>query len=590
MAQVSGYVLREILPQDAAAVAKLEARVHPVEARSGRDRLRWLLESAESRAANFSVGVFHGMRLVGYVLAFLDDWPCFPPSSLTGGGGEISGCDSPGIHVVDMAVQQRHAHAAPRLLRGFCHRLYLRSDLADRPLYGFCSDTWLNRFKRQRRLFDFLGLKPAAVGSFPAAQEHLGHWLLALRVPSGRRRMPSLLQSLRGIECYPHACGEWTIGVLNNFQAWEALEPFWDKLLEQTPAANGFQSFPYLRAWWRHLGWAGELYIIIVLDNDEPVAIAPMEITKVPWLSGNLRRLTFLGLNLEVDRPTVLAAETTAHARTLIVDYLVRRKGDWDFMVLYEQFPDSPVVRDWPSQFQEVGFLVSLTPGPESAWVDIRGSWQQYLQGRNRSIRKSIRRKVDALNKAGVMRFEVLRPDAEAGLLQRYLEVERRSWKPAAGLGAGKTSGHIGFYRNLVERLAVRGEVKFAFLYLDEVPIAATFGITWRDRFYSLHIAHDERYAGFSPGYVLTAFELEEAFAEGRCSIFDFLAGFLANKGGWATHSIHTHSLLVNQATWKGRTYHWWLFSFKPLLKEVLRRCGWLEKALHWRKRWQLLK
>ena len=590
MAQVSTYVLREIFPEDAAAVAKLEARIHRVEACSGRDRIKWLLEKSEGRGANFSIGLFHGLRLVGYVLAFLDDSPCYPPSTLTCGVGETAACDVPGIHVVDIAVQPRHTQAAARLLRGFCYRMRLRSDLAGRPLYGFCSDAWLNRFKRLRRLFDFLNLAPVASISLPSPQEPLRYWVLALCLRPARRRIPSLPQSLRGIECFSHGCGDWTIGVLNNYQAWEALEPFWDEFLTQTPAANGFHSFPYLRAWWQHLGWAGELYIIVVLNNGQPVAIAPMEITKVPWLFGSLRRLTFLGLNLEMDRPTVLAAETNVHASTLIVDYLVRRKGDWDFMVLFEQFPDSSVVKNWSSQLNEAGFLVSMTPGPESSWVDIQGTWKEYLDGRNRSIRKSIRRKVDALNKAGELRFEVVRPETETGLLQRYLEVERRSWKPAAGLGAGKTSGHISFYRDVIERFAAWGGVKFAFLYLDEVPIAATFGLTWHDRFYSLHIAHDERYARFSPGYVLTAFELEEAFAEGSCSVFDFLAGFLANKGGWATHSIRTHSLFVNQATWKGKAYHWWLFSLKPFLKGALRRCGWLERAMHWRKRWQLLK
>lgn len=126
--------------------------------------------------------------------------------------------------------------------------------------------------------------------------------------------------------------------------------------------------------------------------------------------------------------------------------------------------------------------------------------------------------------------------------------------------------------------------LQFRFLTVNGADIAATLGIHWRGCLYSLHIAHDRAWDGSSPGFVLTALELEDAFARDDCDRVDYLGGFLGNKRGWATEWRATTALFAQPATVGGCAYHLYHFRGKQLLKSGLTRIRLLRPALRWQR------
>jgi CelD/BcsL family acetyltransferase involved in cellulose biosynthesis len=126
--------------------------------------------------------------------------------------------------------------------------------------------------------------------------------------------------------------------------------------------------------------------------------------------------------------------------------------------------------------------------------------------------------------------------------------------------------------------------LRFCFLTLDGVDIAATFGLLWRRRFYSLHVAHDAAQVDTSPGVVLTALELEPLFAGGPCDVYDFLGGFLSNKRSWSSGSQFTTALFGDRPRPRGLAFHLVYFQLKPLVRRLLSNAGAMERvtrALH---------
>lgn len=59
---------RPLQPEDAPAIAKLEAGLHEADRCDGAENIRLYLENAESEDSNFSVGIFSEEQLVGYIL------------------------------------------------------------------------------------------------------------------------------------------------------------------------------------------------------------------------------------------------------------------------------------------------------------------------------------------------------------------------------------------------------------------------------------------------------------------------------------------------------------------------------------------
>lgn len=580
--EFSKYAVRPLLPQHATSAAKLEARYHPVGARTGRGEIIERLECGEAEGVNLSIGLFHGSRLVGYVLAFRDQGYCRAPSFLKNTTPvENNASDEPAICLVDIVMAYRHRGAAVRLLRQFTACLRMRRDLHQLPVIAYCNDEWWRNCSKHGSLFARFGFELHAVKPLLCTQGAVWHCLRFVRIarPSGKSQQ--LHRALRKVDSSRSAQDGFTIGVLGTFDSWSLLEPYWNILHDQTTAAEGFQTYEYLRTWWSHIGWPARIYIVVVLRDGVPVAIAPMQITVVR----QLRCLNFLGLNTEMDRPTVLVnASVETQAISLIAGYLVQRRQDWDHLALYAQRPDSAFLQTLAARLNMAGYLTSVMPGTECACVDIQGTWTRYLGKKSRGVRKGIRRKQEELRKAGQIRFDVGLPDSSASLFERYLRVETQSWKPGAGLGVAKSSGHLTFYRSLAEEFGAAGRLKFAFLYCDDTPVAATFGIGWHDRFYSLHIAHDERYASYSPGAVLTALELEHNFNDGSYAVFDFLGGFLTNKTSWSTRIDTTTALFVNRPNLIGRAFHWYLVVAKPAVKRCLIRHDWHDKVLQWRK------
>ena len=369
-------------------------------------------------------------------------------------------------------------------------------------------------------------------------------------------------------------------GLIESHRDWQLLESWWNAFAEISPGLTVFQSYEYLRTWWTLRGWGVRLWIAVALRAGEPIAIAPMQLASHPWSLFSFRRLSFLGVAPEADRPTVLAHPSETGAIDALAQYVLHNGAEWEQLALAEQHPESTFAR----AINEHGgsrWLRGDSAAGECLSVEVQGSWTKFLESRSKAVRKSIKRKLAGLADAGQVQFELVSAPADMdAALDRYLTVERASWKTGSAIGVAQTTAHVAFYRELARRQAARGSIEFRFLSLDGRTIAATFGLIWNRRYYSLHIAYDEAAAEYSPGVVLTARELEEAFTNHRYAVFDFLTGALSNQASWATHRQASRDVYLNRRSIAGLCFHAYRFRLRPALRNALIRTNTLQRAL----------
>ena len=256
-----------------------------------------------------------------------------------------------------------------------------------------------------------------------------------------------------------------------------------------------------------------------------------------------------------------------------IAAFITALAGEWDHLFLAEQQPGDEFHTVLARQLRAAGHSVRQSSSLACPVVSLQSTWPEYLSHKTRAFRKNLKRKTAKLGAAGAYRFENVQVrDSPELQLDRYLAVEQASWKAGTTVGVAQSSALFGFYRNLVARFAISGGLEFHFLSLNDRTIAATFGLVWNDCFYSLHVTHDDAFADFSPGVILTGLELQDAFERQSIATFDFLSGTLANKAGWATATLPSVDLLCTCGAIRGRLFHLIYFRMKPRLKRLLIR------------------
>ena len=165
-------------------------------------------------------------------------------------------------------------------------------------------------------------------------------------------------------------------------------------------------------------------------------------------------------------------------------------------------------------------------------------------------------------------------------MFEDYLDVERRSWKPSKNLGVEKSADSLAYHRALLETFGTSGRLIVRTLSLDGKPIAATFGVLERGQFISLHIAHDCAFDAYSPGVLLTAFELEESYGRADHDSYELLGGFLDNKTTWTSNARETRQLYAYRRDTLFAIHYAWHFRVEPSLKRLAKRTGVFPYAL----------
>lgn len=550
----------------ARGVAAIERRLHRPSQREGVDEFRGLLHNAAEAGANLSLGLFDRGRLVGYLVAYVRE------RGFLGGSA-----DEPVVYVHDVAVLPRYSSGLRRLLRRAAQSFQLL--VPDLPVEAhFASpEHKLSRLCTHVMRQHGYGLEESREQSDPAGREGMKlaiRWNLDPETLQGKSVEAPAAARVSG-----QRVGNHDIEVVTTQAGFLALRDDWQRLVERLDDTTVFHFFDYQWQTWLHLGTSNSLYILVVRKSGEITGIAPLELRPRRAMGGCHRELALIGTPWQVERSRLLVDPADTETLDSISSYLLDHRETWEMCTLWELSPEDALMQRFLDNFSDQGLLLAATPSSTCPFIDLRGSWQDYLAGRSRRLRKNLRRSRRQLESLGRLELRQIRdwPEAKAGMAD-YLTVEENSWKADRGIGIGRSLWSFGYYESLAHHYCQRGEFDLRLLTLDDRPIAATFGIRDRGTFYSMRIAHDRAFNPYSPGTLLEAMELEALFAT-DLDRYDPLGGFLTNKLRWADSAVDTVTLHVCSPTWRLRAFYTAYFKLKPAARSALKKMGLFEAA-----------
>jgi CelD/BcsL family acetyltransferase involved in cellulose biosynthesis len=302
------------------------------------------------------------------------------------------------------------------------------------------------------------------------------------------------------------------IKIVDSDGEFDALERPWNLLSEKT-SSNFFSSFDYVRTAWTHFrGSRDRLYILVLSEGSSIIGIAPFYIGRCRRWRIPHRAIKWIG-TWEGDRPRLLAGEDEQMCWKEIFRFLRSQKHSWEALDLLEQPVNGPEGRGW-SFLPRSGWYWEKKPDAIDYYISLKGSWEDYLKGRGSETRNQWRRKARRLSSiSGGYRLERISEQRQMrSALDRFVRLERSGWKAEAGIGAGKDERHLGFYEDLLVRLAGKGQATAHFLTSSGEDVAGWICFIQRDVVYFRHTAYSPTYSAYSPGILIQAEIIQELF------------------------------------------------------------------------------
>ncbi|MDQ3933774.1 MAG: GNAT family N-acetyltransferase, partial [Actinomycetota bacterium] len=337
----------------------------------------------------------------------------------------------------------------------------------------------------------------------------------------------------------------------------EAIRADWDALADRTGAS------PFLRpGWiepWQDAFGSGEPAYLVTRREGSLAGVLPLQRRRGTLVSAANWHTPLYGPVVE-DRAAAgeLARGLLAHAG---------RRADLWFLD-----PEAPGYPQVVTAAGEAGYGLIARTIAHSPYVPVEGSFDDYMGGLDRKIRKEIGRRWRRIREAG--QVEAAFEDGSARLdelLADGFRLEGSGWKEEQGSAISSNPEHQRFYTRVARWAAERGWLRLAFLRLDGTPIAFDFGIEADGVFYVPKGGFDVEHRKLGPGQLLTHASIERAFELGLRS-YELLGQQDEYKRQWTAAVRERVRVQAFPRRPAGTTtYIAWRYG-RPLVRRALRR------------------
>ena len=331
----------------------------------------------------------------------------------------------------------------------------------------------------------------------------------------------------------------------------DALRGLWAEVLAASEVRTPFMSHAWVRHWWACFGHDQALRILVVEDADGPCAIAPLAVARRALGAFRFRAVEIIGTGALwgvgtglADRADLLLTRRRSEAIAAILAHL-DEMGGWD-VIDWRGLPEDATT----ARALDAGGRAMREPRWRSPYLPLDGGFAEYAARRGRNFRKQLKRKRRKLAAGGAVRIDL---DAAArdpdACVARAAAICARSWKGEMGSGLLVQTPT----RRLIERLAADPEsgVFIAELRVGETVVAYELGFRTEDKIWSYDCAFDADFADGSPGMLLTARIIEDAFERGLRE-YDFMRGDEGYKLDWGGGVRTENEYVIDAGTMRG--------------------------------------
>ncbi len=365
-----------------------------------------------------------------------------------------------------------------------------------------------------------------------------------------------------------------TIEEITAVEDFRKLEPFWNRLLQESASDNIFLTWEWISNWWDVYGEGRELRIMVARDEkDSLIAIAPLyRVSGKVMKSVVVREIRFIGTGGDVS-PDYLDIIIKRGMEETVIEALVRylrTDREWDVASLTDIRTDSPNLNLLKNLASNSGLMVRTKPCAVCPYIKLPSSWGEYLDGLSANMRYNVKRRMRNLEKAFVARYFVWQDTETLDSAMKLLAaLHLRRWEEKGTSRSFSTPQYNVFHQAVARDFAIKGWLHLSCLELDSEIVGMFYDYRYGSKIYYYQAGFDPEFSRYSPGLALRAHVIRGAIEEGLSEV-DLLKGGHDFKYLWAQSDRSTTTLAVGRGTLAGRLYFLDAFE-KPRMKAAIK-------------------
>lgn len=322
--------------------------------------------------------------------------------------------------------------------------------------------------------------------------------------------------------------------VIRNIDGLAGLGESWNNAVSASNNPSVFSTYEWFHAWIKNFAADLDIFILLAWKDNILTGIMPLHVLKHSR-SG-----------------TTICSLSNAH--TCKFDIVLPEQGGPEVLtaMLARLSNELPWVKLqlWyvPQSVRNIALLKNISRGlicgirterqMESPYLDINFTWQDYLDSRDKKVRKNWDYFERKLNKEGQVEvLTITDPSSIDDMLKQAYTIEQSSWKGGQGSAIANSSNTADFYHDLAQSMSQKGEFQLHFLRLNDKAIAFDYCLIHKDRYSVLKTGYDPAYSKSSPGRVLRKITLKRIYEDNKFKLYDLLGAKDAWKLEWTENS-----------------------------------------------------
>lgn len=362
--------------------------------------------------------------------------------------------------------------------------------------------------------------------------------------------------------------GKLTVICLEQRAQLDALEPEWNQLLSVSDIASPFLTPGWQHAWLDTYGRGRELFVLTARRGARLVGLWPLSFAR----RGVFRILEPIGAGRSDWLDVLSTSEDRQEILASFIRWLADQRSRWDLLDWRDVLDDSPSIPLIETISKDSGIQFRRNERTAAPYLLLPESWEHFLKSKRAKFRTNLNYYRRLAERSGKL-FSISRHSGptDRATVKELAEVELRSWKAREGNLKVSTRNGSEFYDKFCSYFSRHDQLDLWRAECDQVLVAFLVNIRFGGKCYHYNTCFDEAFAHISPGLLLHADAIKEAFSL-NLREYDFLSGDEPYKERWSTHKRRIHHLAIFSNRMQSRA----AFSLLVGARWAFRRSEWL--------------
>lgn len=270
--------------------------------------------------------------------------------------------------------------------------------------------------------------------------------------------------------------------------------------------------------------------------------------------SRGLFRWTEMGLlaDLYPGRSGVIHDQGTPGSGRELLSAVIAPTGGWDTFMMTFVVGDA-LEREFLNIVSERklhAYTLSETVCP---YIELPERWEDYLARLGSRFASNLRSRERKLQSAGDVAIKSFtRLDECDEFFQGVTEVEKKSWKEAAGTSLTKNEVQLTYHKEMARICSEDGTFQGFLLTLNDTPIAHIIGLRSNGAFLNLKSSFVDSYRKLGLGTIIKSMVIRDVF-DGRVRYWDFVGEAQEHKMQWTDRTYTLRKYVVFSSSLMGR-------------------------------------